>query len=476
MKYDFDVAIMGAGSAGMVAAELAAEMGVKAALVERDRIGGDCLWTGCVPSKALLASARAAHVIRHAGDYGLQAADPVADTSAVWRRIKAIQHEIAATDDSPERFARLGVEVIAGEARFAGAHRIQVGEREISARFALICTGSRPAVPDLPGFVESRPLTSETVFELERAPDSIVVLGGGPIGVEMAQAMSRLGVETTLLEQGEHILPRDEPELADALMARLVREGVNVRTGVEVVAAGGTGAGVVTGRSAAGDETWSAEALLVATGRRSNIESLALDAIGVKTGRNGVAVDEKMRTSVGWVYAAGDCAGRYLFTHNAAAEAATALRNMFFPGSAAAPGPVPWTTFTDPELAHVGLTVSEARRQIGERRTLTYRWDLSHSDRARADSATEGTILVVTDDRFHVLGAHILAPAAGEMIGQFTLAIKNRLKLTPDFGNLIQVYPTYSTSIAQTAADATYGQLKKPFLRTVRRLTGLLHL
>lgn len=474
MRYDFDVVIIGAGSAGMIAAEVAAEMGVKVALVERDRIGGDCLWTGCVPSKALLASAKAAHTIRQAGEYGLKAGDLTVDAQLVWQRVKSIQHEIAATDDSPERFARMGAEVILGEAKLVGDHRIQAGARTISARFALICTGSRPAVPPIEGLSDSGYLTSENVFELEGAPKSIVILGGGPIGVEMAQAMTRLGVQTTLLERCARILERDEPELTEILRARLIAEGVDIRTGAEVARVErGAGSIVLTGNVGTEEQTWTAEAVLVAAGRRPNVESLGLDGLGVKTGPKGVVVNAKLQTNVDWIFAAGDCAGRYLFTHNAAAEAATALRNMFFPGSARAPDPVPWTTFTDPELAHVGMTTAEAEGTLGRKKMRVYRWDLSHSDRARADGATDGAVVIVTDDKFHVVGAHILAPAAGEMIGQFTLAIKHKLKLTPDFGNLIQVYPTYSTSISQTAAQATYGQLERPFLRTLRRLTAM---
>jgi pyruvate/2-oxoglutarate dehydrogenase complex dihydrolipoamide dehydrogenase (E3) component len=474
MKSDFDVVIIGAGSAGMIAAEIAAEMGVRTALVERARIGGDCLWTGCVPSKALLASAKAAHTISRAESYGLNATALTIDTGTVWRRLKAIQQEIAAADDNPEKYTRMGVEVINGAARFAGAHVVQAGDRRLSTRYALVCTGSLPALPPIDGLEEAGYLTSENLFELDQAPKSIVILGGGPIGTEMAQAMTRLGVRTTVLERGARILSRDEPDLTDLLVSRLRSEGVDVRTGVEVVRVARAPDGKnVIGKTPSGEEVWPAEAVFVATGRRPNIEKLGLDEAGVKTGEKGIIVNDRLRTSVDWIYAAGDCAGRYLFTHTAAAEAATALRNMFFPGSASAPGPVPWTTFSDPELAHVGLTSDEARQTRGEGGMRVFRWGLAHSDRARADGATDGGIIVVTDDKFRILGAHILSLSASEMIGQFTLAIKNKLKLTPDFGNLIQVYPTYSTSISQTAAMATYGQLKRPFLQTLLKLTRI---
>jgi len=475
LKYQYDVVIIGVGSAGMIAGEVAARIGVKAALAERHRVGGDCLWTGCVPSKALLASAKAAHTIRHADKYGLAASEIQLDTASVWSRIRDIQKEIAATDDNPDKYAELGVDLLWGEASFEGQHRIRVGERVLTAQYALVCTGSRPAAPSLEGLPEIGYLTSENAFELERAPRSLIIVGGGPIGVEMAQAMNRLGVQTTVLQRAGRILERDEPALAGILLERLRGEGVDVQLGVELTSAGREDADkVVRGRVGGDDKQWRAEEVLVAAGRTPNIEGLRLETVGIQTGPRGIVVDDKLRTAVGWVYAAGDCAGRYLFTHSAAAEAVTAIRNMFFPGSASAPEIVPWTTFTDPELAHVGLTAGEARRKLGKDNVRVFEWDLSHSDRARAEAATEGQIIVVTDSGFKIMGAHILAPAAGEMISQFTLAVNKEMRLTPDFGNLVQVYPTFCTSVSQLAAEATYGQLQKPFLQTLRRINGLL--
>ncbi|HEV8573614.1 MAG TPA: FAD-dependent oxidoreductase [Dehalococcoidia bacterium] len=474
MKYDYDVVIIGVGSAGMIAGEVAEKMGVKAALVERHRVGGDCLWTGCVPSKALLASAKVAHTIRHADNYGLSGSEPMVDSATVWQRVRRIQQEIAATDDNPDKYAELGVELIFGEASFEGEHRVRVGDRIVKARYALVCTGSRPAEPQVAGLSDVGYLTSENVFELERAPRSLIVIGGGPIGIELSQAMTRLGVKTTVLQRAGRILERDEPALAEILLARLREEGVNVQLGAEVTSAELDGQDkVIRGRGGDKDALWRAEALLAAAGRKPNIESLGLDRVGVKTGPRGIVVDAKLRTSAGWVYAAGDCAGRFLFTHSASAEAVTALRNMFFPGSASPPAIVPWTTFTDPELAHVGMTAEEATKKLGEASVRVYQWDLNHSDRARAEGATEGRIIAVTDAKFKLLGAHILAPAAGEMLCQFTLALNHGLRLTPDFGNLVQVYPTFSTSVSQLAAEATYGQLQKPFLQTLRKINGL---
>jgi pyruvate/2-oxoglutarate dehydrogenase complex dihydrolipoamide dehydrogenase (E3) component len=458
----------------MIAGEVAAKMGVKAALVERNRVGGDCLWTGCVPSKALLASAKAAHTIRHADKYGLIGTGVPLDTSPVWRRLKEIQQEIAASDDNPDKYPQLGVDLLWGDASFEGEHRISVGDRVVWAKYALVCTGSRPVAPPIEGLAETGYLTSESVFELERAPRSLVIVGGGPVGIELAQGMNRLGVTTTVLQRAGRILERDEPVLAATLLEKLQEEGVNVRLNAEILSAKRSGAEkVIRGRVSDQDVEWRAEEVLAAAGRSPNIETLGLERVGVNTGRRGIVVNSKLRTSAGWVYAAGDCAGRFLFTHSAGAEAVTALRNMFFPGSSAAPETVPWTTFTDPELAHVGLTAEGARKKLGDGNVRVYEWELGHSDRARAEGATEGRIVAVTDSKFKLIGAHILAPAAGEMIAQFTLALNRGLRLTPDFGNLVQVYPTFSTSVSQLAAEATYGQLQRPFLRTLRRINGL---
>jgi pyruvate/2-oxoglutarate dehydrogenase complex dihydrolipoamide dehydrogenase (E3) component len=476
MKYDYDVVIIGVGSGGMIAGEVAAKMGVKAALVERHRVGGDCLWTGCVPSKTLLASAKAAYTIRHADKYALSAQPEASfNTAGVWQRIKRIQQEIAATDDNPDKYRELGVDLVLGEASFEGEHKVRVGERMLTTRFALVCTGSRPAEPRVEGLAGIGYLTSETLFELDRAPGSLIIIGGGPIGIEMAQGMNRLGVKTTALQRAARILERDEPALSEILLGRLRSEGVDVQLNAEPVSAKKqNGEKVVRGSADGREASWSAEEVLVAAGRKPNVEALNLERAGVMTGPRGIVVDERLRSSAKWVYAAGDCAGRFLFTHSAAAEAVTALRNMFYPGSAKAPATVPWTTFTDPELAHVGMTTDEAKGKLGVDGFHVYEWDLGHSDRARAEGATDGRIVAVTDAKFKLVGAHILAPSAGDMIGQFTLAVGRDLRLTPDFANLVQVYPTYSTSVSQLAAEATYGQLQKPFLRTLRKINSLL--
>ena len=465
----YDLVIVGMGSGGMIGAEFAATIGLRVAVIERSRVGGDCLWTGCVPSKALLASAKAAYTMRHADRYGLPAVEPEIDTSLVWKRIRAIQQDIAMTDDNPERFESEGVEIIMGTARVTGPNTVLVtpspaagnggDDRELETRVILLCTGSRPATPPIEGLREAGYLTSENVFEIERAPKSIVMIGGGPIAIEMAQGFTRLGVKTTVLQKGPGILPRDEPALVEVLTRKLIDEGVDLRLNVNTERVTmSEGRKIVHGTENGEPSRWEAEQLLVAVGRRPNVEGLGLEEVGVKVGKRGVEVDDRMRTTVPSIYAAGDLAGRYLFTHSAGYEAVRAVREAFFPGKGRVTDLVPWCTFTDPELSHAGLTIAEAETQHGDDAEV-YRLDLAHNDRARADNATDGSIVIVTA-KGKVVGAHILAPYAGEMIHELALAIAQGLKLN-EVSSVIHVYPTYGTSVGQAAGEAAFEGAKK---------------
>lgn len=473
MKYDYDLLIIGAGSAGMAAAEIAPRMGVRAALVERHRIGGDCLWTGCVPSKALIASARLAHRMRNAEGLGLSPNSSAHDTAQVMERVRRVQDQIASESDNAQHFEALGVTVLTGEARLSDDHTVTVEGRRITARFVLLSTGSRPAVPPIDGLRETGFITSETLFTLDRLPASMLIIGGGPIAVEMAQAIQRLGTSVTVLEALPQILSREEPALRESVHAALEREGVEVNVSVRVSRVGrGTHGKLVTGTIDGIERMWAAEEILVATGRAPNIEPLDLAAAGLVATERGVTIDGRLRTKAASIYAAGDVAGRYLFTHSAVSEAATALRNMFYPGSKNAAKVVPWATFTDPELGHAGMTSEEARQAVGEGNVLVFRQPLADSDRARAEGE-DGEMVLVTDGRYRLLGAHVLAPGAGDLMGGFADAIERDARLTPDFANAIQVYPTFAYSITQAAAEATYRQLARPFLRAMRRIGAL---
>ncbi|HEX2192475.1 MAG TPA: FAD-dependent oxidoreductase [Acidimicrobiales bacterium] len=459
----YDLVIVGMGSGGMVGAEFAATLGLRVAVVERGRVGGDCLWTGCVPSKALLASAKAAHTMRIADRYGLPSVVPEIDTSLVWKRIRAVQQEVASTDDDPDRYRAMGVEIVTGDARLTGPNTVRVsgttGDQELETRFVLLCTGSRPAVPPIEGLREAGFVTSENLFELERGPASVVMIGGGPIAIEMAQGFTRLGIAVTVLQKGPGILPRDEPSLVAILTGILREEGVDLRLKVETARVTvEDGRKVVHGTASGEAARWAAEELLVAVGRRANVEGLGLEELGVEMGPRGVVVDQRMRTNVPSLYAAGDVAGRFLFTHSAGYEAVRAVRDMFFPGRGTVTDFVPWCTFTDPELAHAGLTEAEARERHGDG-VEVWRLDLAHSDRARAEGEAQGAIVIVTHEK-KVVGAHILAPAAGEMIHELAVAVDKGMKLT-ELASVIHVYPTLATSVGQLAAEAAFEGAKR---------------
>ncbi len=464
MNIQYDLVIVGMGSGGIVAAEFAATLGLTVAVVERARVGGDCLWTGCVPSKALLAAAKVTHHVRIAAEFGITTAEPAVDRVAVWERIRRVQHEIAATDDDPDRFRAMGIDVILGHARITSPTNVEVENdrhetRTLATRFVLVSTGSRPARPTIAGLEDVGFVTSENLFEATDPPASFVNIGGGPIAVETVQAFTRLGMPTALLQKGPRILPRDEPALVVRLIESLRAEGVDLHFDVEIerVALEGTKK-VVYGTEAGRPARWEADELLVAVGRAPNVEGLGLEALGIATSARGIAVDDRGRTNVSTIYACGDVAGRFLFTHSAAYEGVRAVRDMFFPGKGKVTAMVPWCTFTDPELAHAGMTEAEARERHGDS-VEVWQQDLVHNDRARADGATEGAIRIVTAKR-KIVGAHILAPAAGEMIHEFALAITQGMKVDALAG-FLHVYPTFGTGVGQLAGESAFERADK---------------
>lgn len=455
----YDLVIVGMGSGGMVAAEFAATLDLKVAVAERGRVGGDCLWTGCVPSKALLAAGKVAHHMRTADDFGIEPVEPEVDRGSVWKHIRSVQQGIASTDDNPQRFVDMGVDIVYGGAKLTGKNTVQVGDRTLETRYVLLCTGSRPAVPPVDGLEAAGYVTSENLFELEDPPASFVNIGGGPIAVEMVQGFTRLGIPVTLLQKGPRILPRDEPALVDRLVDTLRTEGIDLRFDVETEKVTvENGKKIVHGTENGKPATWAADELLVAVGRVPNKEGLGLEELGIECTPKAVVVDNRGRTSVDTVYACGDIAGRYLFTHSAAYEGVRAVRDMFFPGKGKVVAAVPWCTFTDPELAHTGLTEAEARKKHGDH-IQVWQIDLEHNDRARADGASEGRIMVVTDKN-KIVGAHILAPAAGEMIHEFALAIEEGVKLN-ELSQYMHVYPTIGTSVGQLAGEAAFEKAEK---------------
>jgi len=458
----YDLVVVGMGSGGLAAAEFAAGLGLRVAAVDRARLGGDCLWTGCVPSKALLASAKVAHTMRTAHTVGITSVEPHIDLPTVWRRVRAVQAAIAATDDNPQRYRDLGVEVIRGDARLTGSNEVTVQQQGegvivLATRFVLLCTGSRPRVPPISGLAPGHVLTSENLFALEAPPASMAIVGGGPMGTEMAQALQRLGVAVTLFQRASTLLPREEPALVEQLTGRLVAEGVQVHCTADVRSIERTADGGLAVHAVVGDDGADVHAhvggLLLAAGRTPNTDHLGLIELGIEVNERGVSVDHRGRTAVRTVYAAGDVAGRRLLSNSAGYESVRAVRDMFFPGKGNLDAAVPACVFTDPELASVGLTADQAEHAFGAD-TDVWRIDLTHNDRARTDAHTEGSVMVITA-KGRVVGAHVLATAAGEMIHELSLAVQLGLRLD-ELAESVHVYPTLSSSIGQIAAESAF--------------------
>lgn len=452
----------------MTAAEFAADLGLRVCVVEKDRAGGECLWTGCVPSKALIAAARAAHLIRTADRFGLGAHEPVVDLDVVWTHVRSVRERLASGDDDPARFEAMGVMIRWGTATVVGPHEVAITDVDgatvvLSAQMILVATGSRPLIPQIEGLEAAGSLTTASFFDVDVVPRRIVFIGGGAVSIELAQACARLQIDVTVLEADVMVLRGEEPDLVARLVDVLERDGVEVVTGVEVqrVDRGPTGT-TVTGVVAGVRRVWSTEVVVVATGRRVDVGSLGLDAVGVEVDERGIVVDGRGRTAVDSIYAAGDVTGGAQFTHAAAHEAVMAVRDAFFPGRASKNGLIPWATFTEPELAHAGMTVAEATTRFGRRRVRVHRWSLDHNDRAQTD-LDEGSIILVEHvcfGRRRIVGAHVLAGHAGELIGELVLAIERHLSVS-DLGGSVHVYPTIATSIQQLGGRAAVAQAMK---------------
>ena len=451
MPAQYDIAIIGAGSAGLTAARFGTRLGARVALIEASRVGGDCTWTGCVPSKALLHAAKVAHTVRNASRYGITAKDQHVDFGAVMGRVKGAVNEVYA-QESPETLRAEGVDVLEGRAEFQDARTLAVGNQEVSARRFLLCTGAAPLVPPIPGLEGTPYLTYETFWDLGALLDRLVVMGGGPIGCELAQACQRLGSHVTLVEAADRVLPNDEPEASQVVAQALRRDGICLRLSspVESVGRGGHGHCV---QIDAGGGSIKGDAVLVAVGRRARVDGLGLDRAGIEHSARGIAVDDYLRTSVKHIYAAGDCAGGYQFTHYAGFQGAMAVRNMLLPGrSRARPLHPPWATFTDPEVAHAGYTEEQARQRFGDKVRVSL-LPMAHVDRAVTEDATAGFIKVVQRSNGKTLGATAVGQRAAETLQAWTLAGDNGLKMA-DVARTMQAYPSLATGNQQVAWDA----------------------
>ena len=462
----FDLAIIGGGSAGLSIAAAAAQFGERVVLFEKGEMGGDCLNSGCVPSKSLIAAAKYAHAQRTSAPFGIAPVEPVVDYAKVMDHVSSVIAKIA-PHDSVERFEGLGVHVVKAHAKFISTQTLEADGKTYQARKIVIATGSRAAIPPIPGLKDVAFLTNETLFKNRVLPKHLIIIGGGPIGMEMAQAHRRLGCDVTVLEAAK-VLSKDDPDLAKIVIDSLVEEGVSIRESTAIT-------NVKMNRSnfqvfLASGEMIEGSHLLVAAGRAPNIEGLNLEAAGIASTKRGITVDKGLRTTNRNVYAAGDIAGGLQFTHVAGYHAGLIIRNALFKLPVKnRTDIIPWVTYTDPELAHVGMSDAEAHRVLGKSaKTLT--WHFAENDRAQTMSKAKGMIKVMIGRGGVIVGTSIVGPSAGELIAPFVLAVTNKINISA-FANLVLPYPTLS-EIGKRAAITNYaGIAQKPWLR---KMLGLL--
>ncbi len=470
-RSDYDLIILGGGSAGIVSGVMAAGLGLRVGLVEKEKMGGECLHTGCVPSKALLHAARVARTIRTADRAGLTA-HPVsrADASGVLAHVRETIQAVEEADATTQMLREAGVEIRFGASRFTGPHEFLLEGQTLRAPHFLLATGSRPAAPDVPGLGAGDYLTNKTVFDLDEIPERLLVVGGGPIGVEMAQAFAWLGSRVTLIQRGDRLLPHDDSEMARLLEAYLREDGVDLRLETSLSAVHRDGSSrVALLRGPGGTEAEVPfDQVLLGIGRLPNTEGLGLEAAGVEFTGKGIKVDRSLRTTAPHIYACGDLLGHDHFSHLAEYEAKIAVRNIVFPGRSSASFDLsPWTTFTDPEMTHVGAT--EEQLQARGIKYEVYRQPFAQNDRAITDGETRGLVKVLTQGLTgKILGVHILGSRSGEMAQEWILAMEQGLSIRA-IADLIHVYPTLSMA-SQHAAQRWYERkAREPWA------AGLLH-
>jgi pyruvate/2-oxoglutarate dehydrogenase complex dihydrolipoamide dehydrogenase (E3) component len=460
---NYDIAVIGGGAGGLVVASVAAQLGLSVALIEKEKqLGGDCLHYGCVPSKSLLRCAHVAHMTRHAGDYGTNVGNASTDMQQVNAYINRAVQNIQ-RHDSHERFREIGCDIYTGGARFLSAHSLQVDDTELHAKRFVIATGSCAWVPDMEGIQSVSYLTNEDMFSLETLPENLLILGAGPVGVEMAQAYARLGSRVSLVEQAQRILPRFDRDISQLLKQQLLADGVDIVHGaVERVQQQGDVRTIVLndGSELSGDQ------LLVATGRRPAIDGLSLEKAGVEFGENGIKVNSRMQTSRRHIYACGDVTGLMPFTHVAEQQAGVVIANAVFRiPKRMSYRVIPAVVYTEPECAQVGMDMEQAERDAS---TRVIQFDMRQLDRAITDNTTRGLLkLVVRKGR--IAGAHAIGHHAGELIHELALAIQENMKLSK-ITALAHAYPSYSQLNRRAASEYYRDSLFSPFAKKLVKL------
>ena len=464
----YDLVVIGGGSAGLTAAGFAADLGARV-LIAAEQLGGDCTWTGCVPSKALIRAARLVHDSRGAAAMGIGTKEVAVDFARVMAEVRGVISRVYSYE-TPEALADRGVEVAIGSVRFLDQETVEVGARRIQGEHFVICTGAVPIIPPIPGLDSVAYLTYETVFDLNRLPASLIVVGAGAIGVELAQAFARFGSRVTVIDQRASVLPEADPEAAAVLQRRLQSEGVDVQTSALVTRVAADAMRVMV---EVGTSQLRADALLLATGRRPLIAALDLEQAGVGVRAGAIHVDKNLRTTNARVYAAGDVTGGFQFTHYAGWQGHVAARNALLPGAQEGlRSSIPWAVFTDPEIAQAGLSEAEARAQFAD--VKVHRLDLERVDRAQTEDEREGFLKLVTHAGGRLVGATVVSRVAGETINELALAIDLGVTVS-DLASTIHVYPTFGFAVQQLAAEAALeaatAGIRGHALRTIRRLS-----
>ena len=471
-NYNYDLIVIGAGSGGISSANLGKNLGKKVALVEKEKIGGDCTWYGCVPSKALIKASEVAHHVNTLEKYGLKLNGHASlNAKQVMAHVRATREKVY-EEETPAVFEKRGIDVYIGVPKFLDNHHLQIGDKVLLSRTFVISTGSSPSVPPIEGVNDIPFLTNETIFDLEELPDSMVVIGGGPIGSEMASALSKLGVKITQIEVTDHLLSKEDKELSEILMQQMMKNGVNIRCHSRATRFSKQGAKIVVTIQNKKEENIETDAVLIAVGRRPNVNGLNLEKAGIKYSPKGIQVNNKLQTSAPNIYAIGDVIGSYQFSHIAEYHSGIAVPNALLPLPIKRKvnyENIVWTTFTDPEFARGGLSEDEAREKYGDS-IKVYRLNYDRVDRAKTDLATVGMSKFIVDKKGKLLGIHIVGERAGELLHEAQLAKSLGIPFYK-IQSMVHVYPTYGPVVKGAATAAYVDKLQNNFfIKLVKKL------